>query len=109
MIKHLVFWRLQEEALGQPKAVNAQRMREQLEGLRGRIPGLLAIEVGIDFSAGPASSDVALYSEFTDRAALQHYQAHPLHQEVVAFVAQVQAERRMVDYEVPDRASAGAL
>lgn len=103
MIKHIVLWRLKEEAHGQGKAANARRICEQLEGLRGRIPGLLAIEVGIDFSAGPTSCDVALYSEFTDRAALQHYQAHPLHQAVAAYVSGVAAERHMVDYEVPER------
>ncbi len=100
MIKHLVFWRLKDHAHGNTKAVNAQLIQQKLQGLRGRIPGLLAIEVGIDIAAVATSCDIALYSEFSDRAALAHYQSHPLHQEIVAFVAEAQVERCMVDYEV---------
>lgn len=100
MIKHIVTWRLKEHAEGHDKATNAQLMKTQLEALRGQIEGLLAIEVGIDFSATSASMDVVLYSEFPDRAALAAYQAHPAHQAVVAFIQKVVSARQLVDYEV---------
>lgn len=99
MIKHIVMWRLKDAAQGNDKATNARLVKEKLESLRGRIEGLLAIEVGIDFAAVETSSDVVLYSEFTDRAALAHYQAHPEHKAVAGFVVEVVSERRMVDYE----------
>ncbi len=51
MIKHIVMWRLKDSALGNKKAGNARLVREKLEALRGRIPGLLRLEVGLDFSA----------------------------------------------------------
>ena len=40
MIKHIVMWRLQETAHGNGKAKNALLIKEKLEALRGRIPGL---------------------------------------------------------------------
>ncbi len=100
MIKHIVMWRLKDHAEGNDKATNAKLMQSKLEALRGQIEGVLAIEVGIDFSASEASADVVLYSEFTDRAALAAYQAHPAHQAVVAFIKQVVSTRQLVDYEI---------
>ena len=100
MIKHIVMWRLKDHAEGNNKITNAQRMKAKLEALRGQIDGVLAIEVGIDFSATEASADVVLYSEFTDRAALAAYQAHPAHQAVVAFIKEVVSARHLVDYEI---------
>ena len=99
MVVHIVMWRLQESALGNGKAANARLIQSKLEALRGRIPGLRRLEVGLDFSAGPASADVVLVSEFDTREALAAYQAHPEHKAVVAFVTQVVSERRVVDYE----------
>ena len=100
MIKHIVMWRLKDHAEGNDKTANAQLIKSKLEALRGQIEGVLAIEVGIDFSATEASADVVLYSEFTDRAALAAYQAHPAHQAVVAFIKEVVNTRHLVDYEV---------
>ena len=100
MNKHIVMWRLKDHAEGNNKITNAQRMKTKLEALRGQIDGVLAIEVGIDFSATEASADVVLYSEFTDRAALAAYQAHPAHQAVVAFIKEVVSARHLVDYEI---------
>jgi hypothetical protein len=61
---------------------------------------LLKIEVGIDFSATPASADVVLLSEFTDRAALDGYQQHPLHTVMKPEIAAMTAERRLVDHDI---------
>lgn len=102
MIKHIVFWKLKDSAHGNDKATNAQLIKEKLESLRGRIPGLISIEVGFDFIRAQTSSDIALYSEMESRAALDAYQAHPLHQAVGSFIKETYVERRSVDYEVPD-------
>ena len=99
MIKHIVLWRLKDQAHGNDKATNARLIKQRLEALRGRIPGMITIEVGIDFSNTDQSADVALYSEFTDRAALDAYQAHPEHKAVMPFVADARNERRVADYE----------
>lgn len=100
MIKHIVMWRLKDQARGNARSANAELVKEKLEALEGRIPGLLKAEVGLDFSATEASADVVLYSEFEDQAALAAYQKHPAHETVKAFIGEVQSERWVVDYEV---------
>lgn len=100
MIKHIVFWKLKEEALGNDKATNARLIKEKLEALNGRIEGLKKLEIGLDFAGGPMSADVALYSEFDTKEDLDFYQEHPEHKAVQAFVLDVRAERRVVDYEI---------
>lgn len=93
MIKHIVLWRLHE-----PRQENALRIKAALEGLNGRIPGLLRLEVGVDISRESESADVVLYSEFENRQALEAYQTHPAHAEVAPIVKAVRSERRVADY-----------
>jgi len=100
MIKHIVFWKLKDEALGNDKATNALIIKEKLEGLNGQIEGLLKLEIGIDFVSGPMSGDVALYSEFASKEALEFYQEHPKHKAVQSFVTEVRSDRMVVDYEI---------
>jgi hypothetical protein len=99
MVKHIVFWKLHEEANGQTKAENALAIKQQLEDLNGKIPGLIQLEVGIDFLHSPESADVVLYSEFESKEALDAYAIHPLHKGVMPFIAAARSERRVVDYE----------
>lgn len=99
MIRHIVAWRLHESALGNGKAENARLMKAKLEALRGRIPGLLRLDVGLDFSATENSADVVLMSEFDSREALAAYQVHPEHKAVGLFVRAVVCERRLIDCE----------
>lgn len=99
MIKHIVFWKLKDEAHGNNKATNAQLIKEKLEDLNGKIDGLLKLEVGIDF-LGNGNYDVALYSEVESRDALDFYQKHPLHQALLPFVREAVCDRKAVDYEV---------
>ena len=99
MIVHIVFWRLHERAAGRTKQENALAMKTRFEALRSVVPGLLRLDFGIDFGATDQSSDVALYTEFASRDALDAYQAHPAHKEVAAFLAELRTERRVVDYE----------
>ncbi len=98
MIKHVIIWRLKDEAGGKTKVENAAEMKRQLEGLVGKIDGLLKLEVGFNFNGkGP---DLCLYSEFPDKAALAFYDKHPLHEEVRKFVHSVVEERVGADYEM---------
>lgn len=98
MVRHIVLWRLHESANGRSKAENAAEVKRLLEELNGKIPGMLKLEVGFDFSRTPESSDIVLYSEFESRAALDAYQNHPLHEAVKTFVMAARSERRLVDY-----------
>lgn len=100
MVKHIIVWRLKETAHGNDKATNACLIKEKLEGLNGKIPGMLKMEVGIDYSGTETSADIVLYSEFASKEALEGYQAHPDHKAIVSFVREACSERRMVDYEI---------
>ena len=100
MVVHIVFWRLHATANGKSKQENALAMKERFEALRPLMPGLLRLDVGIDFAGTEQSSDVALYTEFDSRTALDAYQVHPAHKEVAAFLADLRSERRVVDYEM---------
>ena len=42
---------------------------------------------------------LTIVADFAARADLAAYQVHPEHQAVVAFVSQIVAERRLIDYE----------
>lgn len=99
MVKHIVMWRLKQEAHGNSAEHNARFIKEKLEALSGEIPGLLSIEVGLDFSRTDSSADVVLLSEFTDKAALEAYQCHPEHQALIPFIGGASSERRVVDYD----------
>jgi len=93
MIKHIVMWKLRNKA-------DAEIIKDNLEALVGKIPGLLKLEVGIDFSDSEQSADVVLYSELESREALKGYQSHPEHQAVVPLVKAAAVSRSVVDYEV---------
>lgn len=99
MIKHIVFWRLNENACGNNKQTNAQILKEKLLAMHGKVIGLIKIEVGFDFSNEKDSSDVVLYSEFDNKEALKQYQIHPDHDEIKRWLGEVRFERRVVDYD----------
>ena len=99
MVKHIVMLRLKDEAHGNDKQANARLIKQKIEALRGQIPGIIRLEVGVDFSRSDASADLCLYSEFESRAALDAYQSHPAHQAILPFIAEARSERRLVDYD----------
>jgi hypothetical protein len=100
MLVHIVFWKLLDRSPdGRTKQENALEMKRRFEALRGAIPGLARCEVGIDVSRTAESADVALYTEFESPAALEAYQIHPLHKEIVGYLKDIRSERRVVDYE----------
>lgn len=99
MVKHIVMLRLKDSAHGNDKTANARLIKQKIEALQGQIPGILKLEVGIDWSATDQSSDLVIYSEFESRAALDGYQKHPAHQAILPFIGEARCERRLVDYD----------
>lgn len=97
MVRHIVFWKLRETADGRGKAENGAIMKEKLEGLVGKVPGLLSASVGFGFGEG--SYDVCLYSELESKEAVEVYQSHPEHLKVKEFVHKVISERAACDCE----------
>ena len=79
MVKHIILWRLKDELTADEKAKVKQEIKAGLEGLAGRIPGLLSIEVNVDGRLDSSNADVMLDSTFVDEAALKAYAVHPEH------------------------------
>jgi hypothetical protein len=100
MVKHIVIWKLKEEAEGADKHENAAKLKYLLETLRERIPSVCKLEVGIDFSGTAASGDIVFYAEFADHAAFEAFKIHPEYQTVTDVLRSVITEGRFVDYEV---------
>lgn len=100
MVKHIVMWKLKDSANGKSKQENALEIKRQLESLNGRMPGMVKLEVGLDFSNSENSCDIVLYSEFESQEALDNYQLHPDHEKLKPFVSSCRYERRVVDFEI---------
>ena len=100
MIKHVLLFKVKEQVDGRNKAEAIAEAKRLLEGMNGKIPGLIKIEIGVDYSETPDSADMVLYSEFESREALKVYATHPVHTAVLPFVKSIYTERRLVDYEI---------
>jgi hypothetical protein len=100
MIKHIVFFKLADNAEGKTKTENAIFIKNELENLKNLISQIRMIEVGINLFEAPAGNfDIALYSEFDSMTDIDTYQAHPEHQRVAAYIGKVRTDRACVDYE----------
>ena len=78
MVKHVILWKLKDELDAERKAQVKAGIKEGLEGLRGRIPGLVDIHVYTDGLAS-SNADVMLDSAFESEEALKGYAVHPEH------------------------------
>lgn len=100
MVKHIILWQLKDELSAEEKVQIKAGVKEGLEGLQGKIPGLLEIQVQI---AGLASSnaDMMLDSTFEDEAALKGYSVHPEHVAVADSKVRPYTKNRVcLDFEV---------
>lgn len=96
-IKHIVMWTLRGESL-QEKARAIAFVRSRFESLRGQIPGLLHLEVGVDSSGADYACDVVLYSVFDNQESLASYAMHPAHLRVRDELGDLRVSRHQVDY-----------
>ena len=81
MIRHMIIWTLKDEYSAEEKAEIKKGIKNGLEGLQGRIPGMLNIRVvseGLDSS----NTDLMLDALFENVEALRGYSVNPLHQAV---------------------------
>ena len=98
MAKHIVMWKLKEEALEHTKAENAKKIKELLEALPGIVPDILELQVGINENGG--EFDAVLVTKFPSYDALKAYDIHPEHQKVRGFIGQVSSGRAAVDFTI---------
>ncbi|MBR4183868.1 MAG: Dabb family protein [Lachnospiraceae bacterium] len=100
MVKHVILWTLKDEYEGEEKEKIKNGIKEGLEGLKGKIPGLLDIKVNIK-PLKSSNCDLMLDSSFQDEAALSGYSVNPAHVEVAdTKVRPFTKSRVCMDYEI---------
>lgn len=100
MVKHTILWQLKEEYSESEKNDIKKGIKDGLEGLKGKIPGLLDIKVVTD-GLDSSNADLMLDSAFEDETALKGYAVHPEHVAVAnGKVRPYTANRVCLDYEV---------
>ena len=100
MVKHVILWTLKDEYTNEQKADIKKGIKDGLEGLAGKIPGM--IDIKVNTNPLPSSNcDVMLDSTFEDEASLKGYAGHPEHVAVAdGKVRPFTASRTCMDYEV---------
>ena len=100
MVKRVILWNLKAELSDAEKDAIKKGIKEGLEGLKGKIPGLIDIKVNIDCLPS-SNADVMLDSSFENEEALKGYAIHPEHLAVAnGKVRPFTASRVCMDYEV---------
>ena len=79
MVEHIVLFKVKQGV--SVEAITG--MVEGLAGLKSRVPGILDLSLGTNFSDRSKGFTHGLVVRFRDRAALDEYIPHPAHQEVV--------------------------
>ena len=100
MIRHVVMWKLKDDAEGRSKAENMEYIREQLYALRPVIKEIKRMEIGFDVSGTDMSMDLLLLTEFDSVEALNVYAKHPAHVQVSNYVCKVILTRVVLDCEI---------
>ena len=78
MIKHIVCFKMKDSS-----DAALLKTRDVLMSMQGRVEQIRSIEVGIDFLRSERSYDIILIVCVDDEAALEAYQNHPYHCDVV--------------------------
>jgi heme-degrading monooxygenase HmoA len=99
MIKHIVMWNLRGSTLLEKQRA-VEIVKSAFEAARGKIPGLLHFEIGVDQSRIDYACDVVLYSEFESEQALREYATHPEHIKIKQALGDLRVARYQVDYAV---------
>ncbi|MDD7450218.1 MAG: Dabb family protein [Treponema sp.] len=101
MVKHVILWTLKDEFSAEEKENIKKGIKEGLEGLKGKIPGLLEIKVNAYGRLDSSNADLMLDSTFENEQALKSYSKHPEHVAVAdSKVRPFTAARTCLDFEM---------
>lgn len=100
MVKHVILWQLKDELSDSEKTEVKAGIKEGLEALKGKIPGLVDIKVNINPLAS-SNADVMLDSSFENEESLKGYAVHPEHVAVADGKVRPYTKARVcMDYEL---------
>ena len=98
MIKHMIIWKLKDEITDKKKV--ALNIKNALEGLEGKIDGLIKMSILTD-KLESSSGDIMMDSLFIDQKALKEYQSNPLHLEIANGLVRPNVQTRLsFDFDV---------
>jgi len=99
MVRHVILWTLKDVYSGAQIEEIKSGIKAGLEGLEGKIPGLISIKVYTDGLKG-SNADLMLDSSFVDEESLRGYAVHPAHVQVAnEMVRPFTATRTCLDFE----------
>ena len=101
MVKHIILWTLKSELSESEKESVKAGIKEGLEALVGKVPGLVDVTVHIDGRLASSNADVMLDCTLESEEALKSYAVHPAHVEVAnTRVRPYTAVRSCLDFEL---------
>ncbi len=101
MVKHIILWTLRPELSEEEKQAVKAGIKAGLEGLVGKVPGLLEVKVNIDGRLASSNADVMLDSTLESEDALKGYAVHPEHVAVAnSKVRPYTISRSCLDFEI---------
>ena len=101
MVKHIILWTLNPALTEEEKQTVKTDIKAGLEGLVGKVPGLLDAKVNIDGRLASSNCDLMLDSTLESEAALKGYAVHPDHVAVAdTKVRPYTVQRVCLDFEV---------
>ncbi len=101
MVKHIILWTLNPELSEVEKKAVKGGIKEGLEGLVGKVPGLIDVKVQIDGRLASSNADIMLDSTLESEEALKSYAKHPAHVAVAdTKVRPYTVQRSCLDFEI---------
>lgn len=101
MVRHVILWKLNEQLSEEEKQNIKAGIKNGLESLVGKVPGLLDVKVHIDGRLASSNADVMLDSLLESADALKSYATHPEHVAVAnGKVRPYTIQRTCLDFEV---------
>ncbi len=92
MITHIVLFKFKDTQ-------NIKKAKDVLDNMKGKIPQLRFLEVGMDILRSERSYDIALITKFDSLSDLLAYQAHPVHVQVSGYITSIKESSIAVDFE----------
>ncbi len=98
MVKHVILWKLDEKLSETEKEQVKINAKRELEGLVGKVPGLISMEIKIE-RLESSNADMMLDSTLESAEALKEYAGHPEHVRVAnSFVRPYTVQRLCLDF-----------
>ena len=95
MVKHIVLFKLKDEAPADEKLAAMNSFKAAIEALPAKISVIRKIEVGLNINPAEAWS-IALYSEFDTLDDVKYYATHPDHVAAGKLIAAVKESRARI-------------